>query len=635
MLNDFESVQFDEKKQEFLVGEHALRIEDPFSKDSTNLGSRLFRENQFYPFLLARSSSRSDQSLLFFFSRKNNFIIVWEVVEEGKLKYLKRHRTRDHEIALMLSLTPESNTLSLLGIENSSKHAPPWASERALDLIKLLRERKKVDPILCHTGISKGLTSAAFAGYAAMVNCSTDTLLEFIDKTCSATHKALIIAYFDSYSKSFAESFRPHFYQVARFCALREFYTLITGMYVTVDPLSNQYVTSCSSAAWKTDKGTISRIIRYKSPTGQFFVERRGPAWLDVTTQSFFSNGLYITVHSRQKWGGVKEDELRFIMNFLCHNHDCNDKVKPIHLYIDLGGRNLGHLLWNELSGYIEFNRISNEVGFLPSPFSVSFPPAISHKFADTGPRAYLYPFLDKAIRLKHDCKSFLDTPISTAIQISGYTPAQDLLDSFTLVSLRYPCLSKSLVEAILEDFTIHDTDLLRVFINIRTHNKRHLNIVECIDATLKSLRSSQMIDLKTLSLELEYFSKDDSTIESIAHLCKSYNILCNHHVKYGILQLFQLVAQSNICIAPIGSGAIAPTWIFDKPTVLHADKRHINQLRWWTSVGGSKSNLISIPAYEITDESDSFYSDYRINPIAYAEAVMKSVVISRNPDER
>jgi hypothetical protein len=143
------------------------------------------------------------------------------------------------------------------------------------------------------------------------------------------------------------------------------------------------------------------------------------------------------------------------------------------------------------------------------------------------------------------------------------------------------------------------------------------------------------MIDLKTLSLELEYFSKDDSTIESIAHLCKSYNILCNHHVKYGILQLFQLVAQSNICIAPIGSGAIAPTWIFDKPTVLHADKRHINQLRWWTSVGGSKSNLISIPAYEITDESDSFYSDYRINPIAYAEAVMKSVVISRNPDER
>jgi hypothetical protein len=142
----------------------------------------------------------------------------------------------------------------------------------------------------------------------------------------------------------------------------------------------------------------------------------------------------------------------------------------------------------------------------------------------------------------------------------------------------------------------------------------------------LENIAGLETLKHYLVSLELEYFSEEDELAPKVSSLCNQKDFACNHHVGYEIPQLFELVSHSSICISPIGSGSISPTWIFNKPTVVHGDRRHMSQLKWWSEVGGSISQIFPIPTSAISDDYDKFYSNYKIDPKVYAKIVLDCI---------
>jgi hypothetical protein len=621
MLSSINPINLDEVSRIFTVGSPPIKIADPFCKDSGLLGERLLKEDNHFPILLAECSSDSSTGLLIFLNRKDIRLTAWEVKLQDRVNHARHIQCSRVELALLLSLSQQSTALCQECIHESTSKAPRWAQNASKDFVTLLTDHGSTRSL---ARPSRALTNIAFRNYIGLSNLATGSLLDYIENQTQSPKKELIKLYFIAYTDQVGNHFSPSFSYTATYCALRELYTFITGEYITIDPLTKQHTTSCSARALRTSDGNTSRLIKYHSPMGPTYIERRGPAWLDVTSQIIFCNGLIVNIKSGQQWGSIEEDELRFIRDYLSESDNTDNTPKPVHLYIDIGGKNLGHLLWNELSGYIEFNRLAKVVGYVPAGFTSSLPPPQSNLFSQAGIRSYLQPYIKKAInRLPHNASAFLDSSIADM----HFLQSEDFVhsDRFSLVSFRYPRLSSYLVQAIQDDYPSHsDQESFRIYINIRSHNKCHSNLVECIDVLLDDLGQLDSCDLNSVSLDLEYFAEDDEQVPKVSDLCHQRNIQCNHHVGYEIPQLLELVSHSSICISPIGSGAISPTWIFNKLTVVHGDRRHMGQLKWWSDVGGSRSNIFPIPASEISDDYDKFYSNYRINPKAYSKTIIK-----------
>lgn len=495
MLFSFKAIKHDNINNVFTIGSPAAKVRDPFCSSSGFLGHRLLNEDSHFPILFAESSSNSTSGLLFFISKNDDRIITWEVTTQADdtVKQTRQIQCSRIELALLLTLTDNSAQECRECIHQSISKAPRWVQNTSKNFINLLHVTKATDSST--TRSSRALTNIAFRDYINISNSASDSLLELIDRDVNGIEKELLQLYFKAYNDQLGKSFRPSFYEVARYCALRELYTFVTGEYVTIDPLTGQHTRSYSSRSWRTEDGFNSRLIKYKSSLGPTFVERRGPAWLDVTSQVLFSNGLVINIKTGQQWGSIYEDELRFIHDYL--NHPDNDGCAPreIHLHIDLGGKNLGHLLWNELSGYIEFNLLAKKVGYVPTTFSSSLPPTQSNLFSKIGIRSHLQKYIMKAIDR---------FPLGESLLLDSSMPDMKALpmekggskDRVSLVSFRYPRLSPYLVQAIKDDYPTPTSQLFKIYINVRSHNKCHSNLVECIDALLENIAGLETLKI-------------------------------------------------------------------------------------------------------------------------------------------
>ena len=184
----------------------------------------------------------------------------------------------------------------------------------------------------------------------------------------------------------------------------------------------------------------------------------------------------------------------------------------------------------------------------------------------------------------------------------------------------------------------------IHIYKNIRFHNKSQTNLIECLSEFFKKLVEEEDFRLKPENIEIDLeFSSDtikgpsfqardhvNNILNKIKSLCDEYNIKLNLHDSYDIPELMKLISVADICIVPIGSGAVLPTWIFNKPTVFHSNQNHYSQLEWWNKVGNIKNdNQFIVPqntSHDVTETKGFLYSNYTVEPEAYAITVVNAL---------
>ena len=244
--------------------------------------------------------------------------------------------------------------------------------------------------------------------------------------------------------------------------------------------------------------------------------------------------------------------------------------------------------------------------------------------FSDRSVKNILYPILSECVKKTGGFELGLSLEISTQTKTFSEVTSVETIGRNIYASFKYPLMSPILASAIRERYDLNSPEQpeARVFLNIRSHNKRHLNISECIDRLINASAGNKeakvIINQARLAFDVETSSVDDSVL-SLVHAIREAGLDCHLHERLDIDELCSLVAKCKLCICPIGSGAILPTWIYNKPTILHGDKMHMKQLNWWGSVPMNEQRLYPVDQKAITDTTSQGYSDYLIDPDVYS----------------
>ncbi len=196
------------------------------------------------------------------------------------------------------------------------------------------------------------------------------------------------------------------------------------------------------------------------------------------------------------------------------------------------------------------------------------------------------------------------------------------------VVSFRFPQASKAVVRTIKRDCKSSQPGKIRIYKNIQFHNKSQTNTPKCLDELFRklSLKSQSTLHPSQLQLDLEFSDRHEDTMDQIIEICHKHGVQPNLFECFEVSELLQLIASSNICIAPIGSVDVVPTWVFHKPTVLHAESFHREQISWWHLAGNNDpSRQYLIPGEAIDDDpatAGAAYGSCLIAPTLYVEVI-------------
>lgn len=482
--------------------------------------------------------------------------------------------------------------------------------------------------------------------------CDLNLLLSFIEKTLSISEFNQVKSLLKAFENRLGPDFNCQFFYMQKYYILRELICLVTGKHITIDPFTLNYIYSECTTLCKIGN-YHSRLIKYKSNSGNYFIERRGPGWIDITSSIILSNGLVIDPRSfsrhdakRPDQAAVSSEEEKEIKNLFAFNasHSQEEKENIQYLMIDVDYTNLGHTLWNEVSGYIEFILICKDSNLINKKTVPVLPQSIPTLFSKIGIRSSFFQYIKKA--LSNQTIKNSSTDIITDY-VNSISDSQIIINKIFIknqpLSFRFPKISNLLSNTIRNDFTHVKNKKIHIYKNIRFHNKSQLNTPECLSQLFEDLEKQEDVKLKPYNIEIDLefnsqavygpsFQARDSvnnTLSEIKTLCDRYMVKLNLHDSYEIPELMQLVSDSDICIVAIGSGAILPTWIFNKITVMHANIEHYSQLEWWNQVGGiDNNNQFIIPQNAINNFSSGMllYDNYKIDINAYSNTIINAL---------
>ena len=180
-------------------------------------------------------------------------------------------------------------------------------------------------------------------------------------------------------------------------------------------------------------------------------------------------------------------------------------------------------------------------------------------------------------------------------------------------------------------DISTNSSFKINIFMNIRGHNKSLANVEACVLALIKKLPK----DLHNkLFFILEGLSDSIDTISKLSEIFKKNNIADLVIIDANQYQLYFYLKYSSICITPVGSGLVMPTWLFDnKVCIAYADHNHMSQLNWWSNIVPHHPKIIKFQLDEIkhtenrTGHPNIFYSDFEIDSDAFANLVASEIL--------
>jgi hypothetical protein len=614
------------------------KFPDPFGDINPSfLGERIIIEGLYWPFLflgLGLDSSTAN-GLLIFVCRDSLNVIIWSLSISGvTVEYRSQAILTLAQLVKLIKALGCSSVLSKTCFDYLSKVSPDtdphWFKAKINALCLELQEKlanqiKTAFELEQNSNLNSILCVDRFSGWkpSSWIFSVLDNLM--LDKDTfniiNEFHKCLT-----NRIKANSELLFP---QIADFCLTREFIFLISGKHIAVDPFTDDMVISdrYASSAIPSTSCSAKRFILFESKVGIRFIEVRGPGWLDVTTHIILESGLCFPVISGPQWSAnFAESDLQNI-NRLFHGDETHGKDNEIYYTVDCGdGRNLGHVLWNEASSYVEFASICSEINWFPENIIIVFAQSIKNNFSSVPVRDFFNAFVIDSLnalceesqgKARAIYQKFIDK-----ITICRKNNGINIDSNAALFSFRYARVSQSLVASILRQFpyvSANQDEKSRILVNLRSHNKSHINIVECIEFAIKNFTKADPDWGKKYSFHLEFSADSKNIADEIKAVCDRFLVDCVHHLDCDLKELIAVTSSANLCIAPVGSGAVISCWVCKVPTLVHGDKSHMDQISWWPYIGGINPKIIvPIRRESISDVSMNFYSDYSIDVEEY-----------------
>ena len=626
-----------------------------FTIDANILNKKRLYSNLVHPFLLLKDLNANYIPILFCIQADFNILIYeFDNTKNDKIVSLI-NKISIPELVVILPLLINCKIEDLKeSIISSTKDVNGWQKEGIDKIINsiILAEKDKDFPLMHFNKDSFNKSvKTIFDRYIYKLS-DLNSLLSFVEKTLPTLEYNQVKSLLKAFENRLGSNFDFEFFYMYKYYILRELICLVTGKHINLDPFTLNYIYSECTTLCKIGN-YHSRLIKYKSNSGNYFIERRGPGWMDITSSIILSNGLLIDPRSfsrhdakRPDQAAVTSEEEKEIKNLFAFDISRSQEEKEDiqYLMIDVDYTNLGHTLWNEVSGYIEFILICKDSNLINKKTVPVLPQSIPNLFSKIGTRSSFFQYIKKALstQIIKDSNTDIITDYINSINDSQIIINKIFIKNQPL-SFRFPKISNLLSNTIRNDFTYVKNKKIHIYKNIRFHNKSQLNTVECLSQLFKDLDEQEDIKLKPCNIEIDlefnsqavygpsFQARDlvNNTLSEIKTLCDKFMVKLNLHDSYEIPELMQLVSDSDICIVAIGSGAILPTWIFNKITVMHANIEHYPQLKWWNQVGGIDNNnqfIIQKNAINNFSSGILLYDNYKIDINEYSNTVIRAL---------
>lgn len=262
---------------------------------------------------------------------------------------------------------------------------------------------------------------------------------------------------------------------------------------------------------------------------------------------------------------------------------------------------NLGHTLWNDISGYYLVN---NLIKTFPE---LNLKVAIHSYQANQDGQSYnnfFHPFVLSTL------------PDLDIVVVSDFESIGDFVCPMVLKSLRIPI---SISDAMRNHYYtgFKTTDQIRILVNLRAHNKSLLNTPECLDYWLSLPEVRSLSHRLEVCLELQELARP--MCNEVVDILLKYGIAHHQLIDCNLDRLCQEISRSDVVIGSVGSALVLPTWIWNLDCVAHGDPIHMMQILFWPAVvpffTDQSERIHAIAEEAIQAQGTEIYSNYLLLP--------------------
>ncbi len=268
--------------------------------------------------------------------------------------------------------------------------------------------------------------------------------------------------------------------------------------------------------------------------------------------------------------------------------------------------RNLGHYLWNDLSG---LESVIDSVGATAIGAVVCGP----HDFF---PVDALFPELAEAgvhvERWSRPLPRCVAYPHHLPLRVPGNRLSRALrrrIVAWAIAEEREQLASAAAI----------NTGGVNVWFNLRLHNKSWVDQVAHIVMLARTFQDV-MPATQRLTLLLDGTPDTSPLVRRIAaELQGSADVVDATAVPLSRSVLLAGLIDLHVCV--VGSGLTLPHWIMGRRGIAHSNRPHLVQQRFWNNVAEGAHDVSFLPASAITDLDgprvpDATYVNYRIDPL-------------------
>lgn len=406
----------------------------------------------------------------------------------------------------------------------------------------------------------------------------------------------------------------------SRYALLKELHLLQCGRDLVFNPFTGTHQAGGLATFIPTDFSISTSFSVNKAVLFQHgdveVSELRGPGF-SMTVTGYQIGGRRFVQSANTPTAWMPEDYGRFVVHSCryirrARRRELGPTEPPVLNLLNLSlGTNLGHTLWNDVSGYYLVRDILGAFPQVQTKVRISSYQDGGTSFSKQSYNEFFQPHLEKEL-------SAFGLHV-----VSDFQATAELSHPLMLNALIAPA---SLAESLRSHFASlvepgRDPAQLRVLVNLRAHNKSLLNLADCLDAWLS------LSDVQPLHGRLHFCLEMHNTATEMAAL--TTEVLERHSIAHSSLidctldELCQEIALAKVVIAPVGSALVLPTWVWNRDCVAHGDPLHMQQLSMWPNVApyfpDMREHLHVIPEEAIQPEGEQLYANYRVDPATFA----------------
>jgi hypothetical protein len=404
-----------------------------------------------------------------------------------------------------------------------------------------------------------------------------------------------------------------------RYSLLIELHLLQTGKDIVFNPISGRHQQAELASFIPTDHSisvafSVNKAVLFRHGDVEL-LQLRGPGFSTLPTGYQIGSRAFVELPpTTSAW--VPEDYGRFVAHCgkyirRARKRSANADPTTLNLHNLSLGTNLGHTLWNDVSGYYLVRDLLAAFPQLGQKVRISSYQEGGTTFSNQSYNQFFQPYLT------HDLGEFgLDV-------IDNFQAVADLPRPMVLHGLIVPA---PVAEALRNHFaqcveSRRDPSQLRLLINLRAHNKSLLNMAECLAGWLGSETTQPLLSRLHICLEMHHTATDMA--DEVSAVLAEHGVAHTRLVNCTIDELCEEIALASVVIAPVGSALVLPTWVWNRHCLAHGDPLHMQQLTMWPGVAPHhpdlRGHLHAIPDEAIHPEGTELYANYRIEPLQFA----------------